>query len=113
MNSPGFIVHLTFCFLGILPAIFVLFSFKDKRPKYHKLWMYAFVLIALGSVIAAIGYDLLYLIEQYVKLGKPDQYLAEETKLHVSLWVYVFPGITIALGVNLLTEFLLKDPVES
>lgn len=108
--SPSVVVSLTFSIFGITPAIALLLMFKSAKPKYHGLWVFGLLLIALGALTIGIGTELLTNTEEWLSQQKKAEIIAAgiEASIHLKVWAYVFPGATIALGVNLLTEFLLR-----
>lgn len=108
--SPSVTISITFAIFGIAPAILLLVMFKSSKPKYHGLWIFGLLLIALGGLVIGIGTELLVNTEIWLTQQKQAELIAagNEASTHLKVWAYVFPSATIALGVNLLTEFLLR-----
>ncbi len=109
--SPSVSISLTFVILGIVPTIVLLVVFKRTKHKYHTLWIFGLLLIVLGAIMIGVGTDLLTNTEEWLTQQKKVEFIAagKEAALHLKVWAYVLPGATIALGVNLLTEFLLRQ----
>lgn len=108
--SPSVTISITYAIFGIAPAIALLAMFKSAKPKYHGLWIFGLLLIFLGAITIGVGTELLTNTEEWlIQQKKPELVAAgEEATIHLKIWAYVFPGATIALGVNLLTEFFLR-----
>ena len=108
--SPSVTISITFAIFGIAPAIALLLMFKSSQPKCHGLWIFGLLLITLGALTIAIGTECLTNTEAWLSQQKKAELIAagKEATIHLKIWAYVFPSTTIALGVNLLTEFLLR-----
>jgi len=108
--SPSVVISITYSIVGIAPAFFLLALFKSSKPKYHGLWFFGLLLIALGALTIGMGTELLTNTEEWLLQQKKADLIAagKEATIHLKVWAYVFPAASIALGVNLLTEFLLR-----
>lgn len=108
--SPATAVNATFAIMGIAPAIALLVLYKSTRPKYHGLWFFGLLLIVLGAITIGLGTELLTNTEEWMTRQNKSELIAagKEAAINLKVWAYVFPGASIALGVNLLTEFLLR-----
>ncbi len=108
--SPSLTISLTYSIIGIAPAIVLLALFKSTRPRYHGLWIFGLSLIVLGAMTIGLGTELLTDTEEWLGRQKEAKLIAlgKEATIQLKIWAFVFPGATVALGVNLLTEFLLR-----
>jgi hypothetical protein len=108
--SPSVTISLTYTIIGIVPAVALLMMFRSIRSKYHGLWIFGLLLIVLGAITIGIGTELLTNTEEWLIQQKNADLVVKgkEAAINLKVWPYVFPGATIALGVNLLTEFLLR-----
>jgi tellurite resistance protein TehA-like permease len=108
--SPSITISFIYSIIGIAPVIVLLIAFKSSKPKYHGLWIFGLFLIVVGAVTISIGTELLTDTEEWLSQQKKTDLIAagKEATIHLKVWAYVFPAATIALGVNLITEFLLR-----
>lgn len=90
--------------------IMLLLIFKSSEPKYHGLWIFGLILIGLGAISIGISTELLAKTEEWLSRQTTVELIAagKDSSINLKVWAYVLPGATIALGVNLLTEFLLR-----
>lgn len=106
MSKELILVHTLFIFFGLLPAVFALIAMKRGKLTPSHFLGFGVALVAVGTLVIAIGTDLLQVVQKYLQPENPDYNSAKEIALHVSLWAYVFPAVSIGIGVNLLTEYL-------
>jgi len=115
MGKTEILIHFTFILMGILPAILLMYFYKNTKPKYYGIPMFGLLLISLGALVVAIGIDFSEIVKPFLNpdTPKPDYEYAKNLNLNIQVWAYVFPGASIALGVNLITEFLLREAPSS
>lgn len=108
--SPSLTISITFSIAGIAPVLFFIWFFKSAKPKYHGLWIVGLCLIIIGALVIGIGTDLLQKTEDWLPQQTSITSIAKgkEAIINLQIWAYVFPAATISLGVNLITEFMLR-----
>lgn len=108
--SPSLAINITFSILGIAPALFLIWFFKSAKPKYHGLWIFGIGLIMVGAMVIGIGTELLHKTEDWLpkQTSEAAIFQGKEAIISLHVWAYVFPAASIALGVNFITEFLLR-----
>ena len=108
MSRELVLVHTLFIFFGLLPALFAFMEMKRGKLTPSKFLGFGVGLVAVGTLVIFIGTDLLQVVQKYIQPDNPDYNSAKEIALHVGVWAYVFPAVSIGIGVNLLTEYLIS-----
>jgi tellurite resistance protein TehA-like permease len=107
--SPSVSISLIFSVIGIVPAFVVVMLLKCSKDKAG-LWIYGLLLIIIGAITIGVGTELLTNTEEWLpKQSKASLIDAGKKAIfHLKVWAFVFPGASIAFGVNLLSEYVLR-----
>ncbi|WP_203142917.1 hypothetical protein [Marinobacter mangrovi] len=94
--------------MGGLPLFFVVLLYKEAKPKYHGLWIFGILIIAIAGMLAGSLDILEHFISEKLAAGSEKEVL-KEAQHTVGVWIYIGPAVIAAIGANLVTEFILTD----
>ena len=109
MNKVFVLLYTLFVFFGLIPAFASVIAMKRSKLTPPRILRYSILLMVIGTIFITFSTDLLQVVQKYLQPDNPDYNLALKFALHISVWGYVFPAISIGLGVNLLTEYLVSE----
>lgn len=97
--------------MGVAPLFLMIVLFKGIKPKYHGLWFFGFLIICIAGLLAG-GLSILEgNLSKNLADGNTKQAL-KDAQHTVTVWIYIGPAAIAAIGVNLITEFILRDKPE-
>lgn len=109
--SPGLTIAVTFSLYGLVPGAILLFMLNSFKRKFHLYWIFGLLFIGIGAVLIAMSEQLIHATAEWL-LNNPEavaQSQGAEAILHTKIWGYVIPAPLIGLGINLVTEFILRS----
>jgi len=109
MTKATVLVYTLFIFFGLLPSLAAFVAMKKGKLTPARYLLFAVILIGFGTLVIAVGTSLLQVVQPYLQPDNPDFNSAKDIALHINVWVYVFPVVSIGLGVNLLTAYLTTE----
>ncbi|NOZ53620.1 MAG: hypothetical protein GXP08_10840 [Gammaproteobacteria bacterium] len=101
------ITNLFIGLFAVAPVIYVLWFFKTITPSHKKVLLYGIGLIAWGTIIFAWLSSGLSSMEATVASNPQEQELKDGVVTSLKIWVFIFPAVTLAIGANLLTHYIL------
>lgn len=103
------ILNLAIALFAVLPLIYVIWFYKKIKPSHTKVLIFGIALIGWSIIILAWLLSGLTGMEQTVVETSQEQKLKDEVLFSFKIWVFVFPAVTLAIGANLLTHYILTD----
>lgn len=103
------IINLTIGLFAVAPVIYALWFFKKITPSHKKALLFGVGLIAFAATIFAWLSSGLTSMEATVAGDSQEQQLKDGMISSLKIWVFVFPAVTLAIGANLLTHYILTN----
>lgn len=94
--------------MGVAPLFVIIIIYKAISPKYHGMWIFGVLLILLAGLLVGA----LNIIDALIQVQRTKGVSELALEASVKIWVYVGPAVIAAIGVNLITAFILKDKAE-
>ncbi|HIF9326957.1 TPA: hypothetical protein ACX6RP_003418 [Photobacterium damselae] len=88
---------------GLFPLFVLIFFYKMTQPKYHGNWIFGVIFIMVACFLAGTLNILQGFIINYV--DKPDE--VNDATFTIELWLYIVPASIAAIGVNLISHYLI------
>ena len=93
--------------MGVMPLFVVVLIYKEAKPKYHGLWFFGILIIAIAGFLAG-GLGVLESFISHKLAEGSEKEILKETQHTVGIWIYIGPAVIAAIGANLITEFILR-----
>jgi len=103
------VLNIFVAFVSILPVIIVLWVYKSANPSHVKLLWLGVAFIVWGTLFFAQFSSGLSAMLASVANNSNEQELKETVVQSMRVWVFVFPAVTLAVGANLLTQYILTN----
>lgn len=94
---------------AVAPLFFILSSYKHAPLPHRKMLVYGIVLIAWGTLIFAWLSSGLTSMESTVANSIEEQSFKDKIVLSLRVWAFVFPAVTLSIGANLITQYILTS----
>ncbi|WP_440056716.1 hypothetical protein ACSLBF_17700 (plasmid) [Pseudoalteromonas sp. T1lg65] len=89
-------------FFGVLPLVLFALMLKGAKPIYHRYWLFGVFFI----IISAAFFALLDGLTKAVLSLKFEDEVINDVKNTLAIWAYIGPAASLAIGANLITQFL-------
>jgi len=109
MEDINFIITFYYSIVGVMPLLMLIGFYKLFQPKYYGIPLFALFFILVGTGVLGMSSDFLDIVTPNIVDGNPDNTYLNDIKAKIEMWGFVFPAVTLAIGVNLFTEFLNRE----
>jgi membrane-bound metal-dependent hydrolase YbcI (DUF457 family) len=105
-------INISYVLALLFPLLIVLYIYRNTKPSYFGSLISGVLLIIWAGISAAqlntMMHDVVSIVNgNYVpKFDKTSISLWSWLESYINVWLYVFPGVCAALGVNLITTFI-------
>ena len=103
--SPLAYLNLAVFSSGLFPLFILIFIYKLVSPRYHGLWIFGMTFIAISGLLAGS----LLLLKKFYAENIATFEGVDVANFGLELWLYIVPAVIAAIGVNLITEYILKN----
>lgn len=109
----NFFVSLLVILLCISPTIGLVYVYKESAPRYHGIFLFGVIFILWAAFSLGI-LKALIVDPDKVEMFFGGRFSPQINKINANLdmWVYIFPAVNAAIGVNLISEFLLRNKTD-
>ncbi|SHE69062.1 hypothetical protein [Vibrio gazogenes] len=90
---------------GLFPLFILISVLKIKQPKYHGYWVFGIICIMISGLLAGT----LTLLGGLIKSYADELQGVEQATFTVELWLYIVPASIAAIGVNLISQYLVSE----
>ena len=103
-----FLINLFVAFASLIPLTCSMLLYKRTQPGYYGLFIWGILLI----ICAAFNFQWLSEVLDKSSSLRPRTDAEIDATINVvstlKVWLYICPGVTAAVGSNLITEFMLR-----
>ncbi|ODB35618.1 hypothetical protein BB427_03180 [Pseudoalteromonas sp. BMB] len=96
-------------FFGVTPPLIFALMLKGATPVYHRYWLFGVFFI----IISAAFFALLDGLTKAVLSLKFEEEVINDVKNALAIWAYIGPAASLAIGANLITQFLILAKPET
>lgn len=94
---------------GVVPLVLAVWFLKELKPLYHRYWFFGVIFLIISAALFAL---LGSVTDMILTVRVNNQ--TKEVVTTLAIWAYVGPAVLLAIGANLITQFLvLKKPEKS
>ena len=95
-------VNLSVFASGLFPLFAMIYFYKAIQPKYHGNWVFGVIFIMVAGLLAGT----LNLLQSFIvkHAGNLDE--VGSATFTLELWLYIVPASIAAIGVNLISQYL-------
>lgn len=103
------VMNIAVATISVLPILVMLYLYKSKPPKYYGLFLWGVLLICYSGFVFGWLSDAIYLLNEAAVWNENEKKVRNEIVSNLKVWVYLFPAVTAAVGVNLISAYLTKE----
>jgi len=102
------VLNLIIGIVAVSPVIYMLWSFRNSQPTQKDILLFGLGLISWATLIFIwLSYSLTSM-EATTANNLQEQGIKDGAVFIFKVWVFIFPAVTLAIGANLLTHYILS-----